>query len=557
MKNEILALVALIADCTCVAGSVKPILRIGAMTDSHLMPNNVSSHRRAKACFELFRRHNVDVVINTGDIAAQSQVSELKIFRRMFDETFAGTGCVPIFGIAYHDYNYIPNTWKPAPKQNDPLNIEAAWRALGMTGPNPTAVVKGYRFVNVFSNERPGVFAEMVEKAVAENEGNRPVFVINHVPPARTTTATEGSSSKAVRDVLNKYPQVVALTGHIHSSISWAANIWQGEFTAVNLGANATDSNKMDGEAVLLDVFSDRIDIRRYEAVTGREVGVDDRWSVPLPLDPAHGPYRVERRRKTSPVAECQLDAKVQFKQSGREGFGVFEFPSALPHNVSYRYDLAFESRREDGGWDFLTAFTWDVPQVFDEPGTQNITLPMALFDSGRPYRATIRSVNSYNVAGKGRSFGFSAPVWSARELPSELTRIVRFQNSVKANDKGFRPGSDGWFERRGKMVAAVLSKDFSTAIAGAKSVSLLLDIASADLKGVNKVRLAYLPEEGRANFSVGGCAYAVSGDYPNCRYAWTLCPQSSTSDGEYCIVFREDGSGRFKVKSVRGFITF
>lgn len=307
----------------------------------------------------------------------------------------------------------------------------------------------------------------------------------------------------------------------------------------------------MDGEAVLLDVFSDRIDIRRYEAMTGREVGADDHWSISLPLDPMHGPYRVECRMKTSPVAEFQPDAKVLLRQSERAGIGVFEFSSALPHNVSFRYDLVFESGREDGGWNFLTAFNWNVPQVFDEPKTQNITLPMALFDPGRPCRVTIRAVNSYGVAGRGCPLVFTVPAWSARELPSELTRIVRFKN----HDKDFKPDLEGWFERRGKWVTAVLSKGFSKAIAGKKSVSLSLDIATEDLKGVNQVRLAYLSEKGGMDFSVGGCAYTMSRVSPNCRYAWTIRPKSSTSDGEYCIVFREDGSGRFKVNSVRGFI--
>ena len=258
------------------ADAGQPLLRIGAMSDDHLHPNRPATHRRTKACFELFRRLNVDIVVDTGDIADLSHVSELQCFRRYFDEAFAGTDCVPFFCIANHDYNSVPNTPK-----NDPRNIENAWRALGMGGPNQSAVVKGYRFVNVFQNEpRREAFAEAVGKAVAANEGNRPVFVVNHVPPMNTTAGTVHWSSQAVRDVMNQYPQVVALTGHNHASISWAGNVWQGEFTSVNLGAHAEYSNKIDGEAVVLEVFADRIDIRRYEAVSGREIGADDRWST-------------------------------------------------------------------------------------------------------------------------------------------------------------------------------------------------------------------------------------------------------------------------------------
>ena len=107
------------------ADEEKPILRIGAMTDNHLHPNRPATHRRTKACFDLFRKMNADIVVDTGDIVDLSHLSELEFFRKCFDDAFAGTDCVPFFCIANHDDNYLPGT-----KKNDPVNFENARRAL-------------------------------------------------------------------------------------------------------------------------------------------------------------------------------------------------------------------------------------------------------------------------------------------------------------------------------------------------------------------------------------------------------------------------------------------
>ena len=535
------------------AEAEKPLLRIGAMSDDHLHPDRPATHRRTKACFELFRRQNVDVVVDTGDIADQSHVSELKRFRRYFDETFAGTDCVPFFCIANHDYNYVPNTPK-----NDPRNIENAWRALGMDGPNPEAVVKGYRFVNVFQNEpKRGAFAEAVERAVAANEGSRPVFVVNHIPPMNTTAGTVHWSSQAVRDVLNKYPQVVALTGHNHASIAWAGNVWQGEFTSVNLGAHAEYSNKIDGEAVVLEVFADRIDIRRYEAVSGREIGADDRWSIPLPLDPQHGPYRTDVRAKAWPTAALPADAVARFEQNASGSSGSLFFTAARPRNVTYHYRIALESQQTDGSWKYLGTLNWKVPQVMDEPATRECPLPPGMLDGGLPHRATVTPVNCFDVPGPGRTLAFSVPANPMRLLPAELTRIARHQRSQEPGKGVFRPGDDGWFEKKSGVALLVLPKAFAAAIQGKRAVTLCFDLASEQEGRPNTFSIGkFNARGGGTELGVGGRIYTLPGRQASHRYAWTIgAGKNPDPADEFFLVIREGGPARFRVNDVRCYV--
>ena len=535
------------------AGEEKPILRIGAMTDNHLHPKRPATHRRTKACFELFRRMNADIVVDTGDIADLSQVSELEFFRKCFDDAFAGTDCVPFFCIAHHDYNYVPGT-----KKNDPVNFENARRALKMDSVNPTAVVKGYQFVNVFQNEPdPKAFANAVAKAVAANRGNRPVFVVNHVPPMLTTTGTVHWSSQAVRDVLNRYPQVVALTGHIHTAISWAANVWQGEFTAVNLGAHAEYSNKIDGEAVVLDVFADRIDVRRYEAVSGREIGTDDRWSIPLPLDPAHGPYRPEVRAGVCPRPELPADASVRFEQTADGTAGKLVFTAAKPRGKAKHYRITLESQAADGSWKFLGTLNWSAPQVMDEPETWECPLAPAMLDGGRPHRATIVPVNCFDVAGKPRTFPFDVPANPMEILPADLTQVVRCQRSYKPGESVFTPSADGWLKKEGGVIVASLPKALSAAVLKRKTITLLFDIASEQPGHPNTFSIGKFPADGgNVELGLGGRIYTLPGSHASHRYVWTIGKGHSPSpDDELCLIIREGGASRYRINGVKCFV--
>ena len=535
------------------AGEEKPILRIGAMTDNHLHPKRPATHRRTKACFELFRRMNADIVVDTGDIADLSQVSELEFFRKCFDDAFAGTDCVPFFCIANHDYNYVPGT-----KKNDPVNFENARRALKMDSVNPTAVVKGYQFVNVFQNEPdPKAFANAVAKAVAANRGNRPVFVVNHVPPMLTTTGTVHWSSQAVRDVLNRYPQVVALTGHIHTAISWAANVWQGEFTAVNLGAHAEYSNKIDGEAVVLDVFADRIDVRRYEAVSGREIGSDDRWSIPLPLDPAHGPYRPEVRAGVCPRPEMPADASVRFEQTADGTAGKLVFTAAKPRGKAEHYRITIESQAANGSWKFLGTLNWSAPQVMDEPETWECPLAPAMLDGGLPHRATIVPVNCFDVAGTPRTFPFDVPANPMTVLPADLTQIVRYQRSYKPGENVFTSPADGWLKKEGGVIVAALPKALSAAVLKRKTVTLLFDIASEQPGHPNTFSIGKFPAAGgNVELGLGGRIYTLPGSHASHRYVWTIDKGHSPSpDDELCLIIREGGASRYRINGVKCFV--
>jgi 3',5'-cyclic AMP phosphodiesterase CpdA len=76
-----------------------------------------------------------------------------------------------------------------------------------------------------------------IEKAVAAAP-NKPVFLLLHHPLKNTFYAADEWYTATFGDgetgILNKYPQVVAFGGHIHTPNNDPRSIWQGGYTAVN-----------------------------------------------------------------------------------------------------------------------------------------------------------------------------------------------------------------------------------------------------------------------------------------------------------------------------------
>lgn len=525
-------------------------LRIGAMSDNHLHVKNPETHRKTKACFDLFRRERVDVVLDTGDIADLSDMNELRFFRACFDEAFAGTETVPFFGVANHDVNYDPQTGRSAPKFNDPETIAAAVAALGMSSPNPCVVAKGYQFVSFRQFERIEVLEANIRNALAANEGNRPVFVMTHEPPFNTTAWTDYWSSRQIRKLLDKYPQVVNLSGHNHSSIIWAANIWQGTFTSINLGAHAQYSNPIDGEATILDVYDDRIDVRRYEAGSGQEIGASDRWSIPLPLDPAHGPYRPAARtaRQTSPRMTSALNVKYVQSRDGRKG--ELTFYSAEPAGVSMHYEVSFESRAADGSWRFLSTLKWKRPQKLVEPTTATFVFPALVLDAGCRHRVTVTPIDSFGRAGEARAGEFDAPANPLRPLSAEPFAFAGVMQGMKVGGKALVPAKAGW-QGPCMNVFAAFPDAATKAILGRKWVYCVVDIGS-DQHGVPAVFSVEKSSKTRGSRSLGARIYTAGGTRATNRYVWCLHPEALV-EGDRLGVFATWGDpGRFHFNSVR-----
>lgn len=385
------------------------IARIGLMTDTHVL-TTMESCGRVRAALELFKAQGAEMVLNCGDLADNHYPEGYRCYRRTMNAVYPDAASRPkeVYVYAFHDIcNYKPGSgwnvgYAAAAFEDMRRLLEAP------NGHTASFVWKGLPFA-VFpqSTGHKGFltwedYEKTVARLCAENPG-KPVFVCDHVPPAGTTFHSWHWGSENCRRVLNKFPQVVSISGHVHGSLASERQIWQGEFTAVNLGCLQTWGGFAPGSTpphqakpnfgvLVMDVFPDRLVVYRYDVRDGSQFGAP--WVVPLPFAAKSAPFRpaaAALREKAHPAFAA--DATVTVKPVGTPVTGYsISFPEVAKGPRAFMYRLACARKNADGNWEPFTrddifADFWIAPK--DRSGRASYTLNAGFFKPGETYRVT------------------------------------------------------------------------------------------------------------------------------------------------------------------------
>ena len=413
----------LVVLTTVAAGA--PRLRFGVMTDTHVTADPASCERLRQA-LELFRREQVALVVNNGDVADVNLPAAYANYRRTFDAVFAG-GERPreIFAYAAHDA-FEPDFSTPGPA----ASYARMQKALGANAPADALQFGGYTFL-VFPQYvgQPGLptweeYAQRVAKACADNPG-RPVFVIDHVPPAGTVYHSWEWGERHTREILNRHPQVVNFSGHVHGSLRNDVFIWQGEFTAVNAGClqlwsgvtvAETAERKPSCGVLTVDVLGDRLVIRRWDVRDGQEIDAAHRWTVPLPFDAATAPYARKVLKAKEPAPQFAADARLKAAAEGTPFAGFrLDFPEKVPGVMDFRIEA--QRKTAAGDWTPVArieriADYWKRPS--DRADTCDYLFAAAYFEPAADYRIAVRPVGQYGAVGRPLYEEVSTPAASA-----------------------------------------------------------------------------------------------------------------------------------------------
>ena len=444
----------------------RPLVRIGAITDTHIGKTKESC-ARVKQAYELFRSLSVDLIANVGDIADNHFPTGYVAYRESVEEAYAGVPAEnrpkELFVYAGHDILFykrgklhdFPSDMDAAADMKRLLKIPNDLYAEGEVKGFPYIAIPQSGFFVKFDEAR---FEKMVDDAVKKYPG-KPVFVFTHVPPDKTTRTKHGSAVE--RRVFNKYPQVVNLSGHVHGSLQAAHSIWQGEFTSVSVGCLQNWGLGLPGGgpvkrlqnygALVIDVYPNRLVFRRFDVRDRKE---DSPWMIPWPYDPASAPFRLEAYRETLPVPAFAPGAAEQFMFMLRPppcSTLTVTFPCAAGAKArpfAYRIELA--RKDSSGAWGTFArkyVFGEFYLRDFERPETFSCEFDATFFDPGREYRAILAPQNSLGVAGAEIVKEFTAPaqavsrklVWKTDNPAADC--VFREKNKQKSPDK------DGFFE--------------------------------------------------------------------------------------------------------------
>lgn len=382
-----------------------PLFTVGMMTDTHVTPDP-RSFTRVRQAYELFKSLRVDMISNVGDIADHFYPEAYDQYRKIRETTYPDPASRPAetYCWANHDwYGY------PHPDDGQHMNCYAVVRErLGITH-EPYAKMKfaGFTFL-VFPLIHDRRCEQMLDEACKESP-DRPVIVFDHSPPSDTVYGTAGWGSGGIRGLLEKYPNVIHISGHTHGSARNEMQIWQGAFTCVNVGSLTYFGDVYAGNleewgqshtVIVMRMFPSRIEFRRYSLVDGAEISPDRVWSVTWPLAAAQAPYAPENRLRTLPLPQYVPGSELGCEITG--GKVRVKLPAAVDRRDLHQHRLTIE-RSEDGAWRRLSVqysrgdYWCERPSEF----RKEIIVDRLLFREGGEYRLTLEPIGFWDGVGK------------------------------------------------------------------------------------------------------------------------------------------------------------
>ena len=551
----------------CAAALETPIIRIGVMTDTHV-GKTLKSCEHVRWALNLFKDKGADIIVNNGDIADHFYPTGYKAYRQVAREVY-GKEYRPqeIFAYAWHDaYDYQGH---PRNKvvEDAPQAFEEVRQLLEAPHAHTAEIrFKGYTFLVMpqFTGRKGFLswkeYEDKVASACKANPG-KPVFVVDHVPPSGTVYNSYNWGNHITRSVLNKYPQVVNLSGHVHGSLRNDLFIWQKEFTVINsaclqvwgglLAANKPEQKREYG-VLTVDVHADRLVVRRWDVRDGSEIDPSHPWIVPLPFCANNAPYNRELRKAAEPIPAFPKSATLSVSAEGApfKGFRL-SFPEVSENTMLYRIEA--QRKEGKGSWNtftWLEIFSdyWKHPK--DKTGSANFLYKAEYFDPDVEYRFAVSPVNQYGVKGGA----ILAETRSPNSFP-KATTLFECDNPMKEMTLCRRVNHKHIYSETNGFLGPVIDKQTFLMLPeglfkGKKGTHFraILDICTKQDEDGLVWSLKFL--DPNALIGASERISTSSGESGNCRYVLDLI-KGSTSD-TYHICFEWGKGGLVKLNHVK-----
>ncbi len=451
LKFRQMAVTCLIATAglTPLRAAETPLMKIGLITDTHVTRFS-NSCKLLKKGFEVFKEQQAEMVVHCGDLADYSEEKAYENYRKTWKKVFPDAVPRQLFLYANHDDIVRGGGRGKLPRMKEMLQGNDYYMSFKH---------KGYNFILVPQLGLDMTRYENMVKAAVADTPDKPVFVFDHVPAQDTTCDSQVWGRKASREMLNKYPNVILISGHTHNSLRNELCIWQNEFTAVDVGCIDTWRGSLTGSVppskqaaavIMMEVYPERVVFRRFMLPEKKELRPEKPWSVPLPFVRESAPYRLAVRSAASPAPEFAPGSAIQFQPDSPFTLLNMTFPEAQHPERTYKYRL--ELARLDNGNKLENFARQDLYGDFhlsekQRTGKQQIQLSAGYFETGKKYRVIVTPQNFYGRCGKPLTAEFTAPEKSPTNVVYETNNPMK-DCPFKSGLRGGKPlaKEDGWY---------------------------------------------------------------------------------------------------------------
>lgn len=450
MKKWLVCNALAITSLVC---SAEPILKVGIISDTHIKKRESSCNILTEA-MKLFKQHNVQVIINAGDIADVHIDQAYINYRNTVKKVYGNTPDVQeIFAFAWHER--IKREREPQEKvfADVKKHLEIKHEMYDKFK------IKGYTFLVFPQDMNFKRYEQTIADAIKENP-DKPLFVIDHVPPFNTVYNSKTWGEPNRRKILDKYPQVIHISGHVHGTLTNELNIWQGNFTSVNAGSLYSWAGSLVGNSpagmlsdmsMIMEIYPDKLVFRRFFSMSKKEYQPTTPWVVPLPFNAQKAPYNTAYRRETSIAPEFAADAKLKTEIT-QKGV-VLKFPQALHKDGVFNYKIMLYVKN-DGKWHNFSRK--DIMGNFMHDGAKRTRavrelLSFGYFDLGKTYRIEVIPVHFFGKEGKAAAAEFTLtdrPASTVVFETSDPMKDCQYFTGIDAGKK-IQAGADGFYDNK------------------------------------------------------------------------------------------------------------
>lgn len=310
-------------------------LKVGLMSDPHFISTNNWGGNNSKA-FAYFREQGVDAIVIAGDMVDKAFAANYQAYTSTLEQVFGADKPQMFLTMGNHDF------WKVHSVSSDKTEMYNLFESGTGLAPNRHAEVNGYHFLSVAPDSGNLEYKSNIEwlktevAAAASAAPEKPIFVVAHDNAADTTPS---ASSADLKKALAAYPQVVLFSGHTHYACQDERNIFQGDFTSVDLGSTAystiEEGNYLNrpsttGQANvfvrIMTVTENNIEIKRVNVIDGEQE--KQAYNLSLPLSKETFTYTAARAESAiAPVFAA--DAAITAVAGSAAGSVNISFPSA------------------------------------------------------------------------------------------------------------------------------------------------------------------------------------------------------------------------------------
>lgn len=344
MRKTFLLISIIFAFSVSLGAAGKPNVCVGILSDVHV--NQANSTDIVIKALNYFRDADVDAVMIAGDMIECGMASQLQLFADTWYSVFPGDkgrngkhveklfvyGNHELYGDTYKTVHKFYTDEQIKEQSINPRRAEVWEKCFHEKwAPIYHKKVKGYIFIGAHYNPKniPGL-EEYFASIESKFPKGKPVFYFQHAHPKLTCCGplVWGQDDGKSTAVLAKYPNLIAFSGHSHTTVTDERDIWQGGFTSIGTGSlrytcaveNDHENGRLaDGEksqmmrinmndghqGQIMRVYKDRIELERHDFAYDESLG-----TKVIPLDGSK-PFNFEFREKNDAAPVFPAGTKI------------------------------------------------------------------------------------------------------------------------------------------------------------------------------------------------------------------------------------------------------